>query len=65
MVKLRTINDHIRFGSLMILALVSILAVFTIASDINKTPQVLEYLIYLMVLLSIITAIGNFLRKTI
>ena len=63
MPRLRTINDHIKFGSAIILILVTMLAIFTITSDINKTPQVLIYLIYVMVLISIITAIGNFLKK--
>ena len=59
------LEDAIKFGSAMILLLVVILTISVVTVNIDKTPDVLKFLIYLMLILSIITAIGNFLKKNL
>ncbi|MBW2995949.1 hypothetical protein KY332_01480 [Candidatus Woesearchaeota archaeon] len=57
------IDDAIKFGGVLIALLVSVLAISTVTINLDAAPQILEFLIVLMVILSIITAIGNFLKK--
>ncbi len=56
-------EETIKTGSFLIVFLVSILAIFVLINDVQGTSKIIESIIIIMLVLSVITAIWNFVKK--